>query len=82
MRLTTRLYEVRKASTDAGAAEFTRDPETGVLIQFARSLPDQVYRRLYEIQTFSAPLSGILAWDNDSCDRRCFYKPVPGLHVT
>jgi hypothetical protein len=57
------------------------DSETGVEIQLPPGLPDQAYIRIIQIETPSAPLSGILRWDDDAQDwtdvfagqYRCFY---------
>jgi hypothetical protein len=67
-RLITSLHEARKASRAPQGGVTIRDPESGVVIQLGSDLPDEAYRLLYEIETFSAPLSGILRWDSKAQD--------------
>jgi hypothetical protein len=66
-RLITGLYKAREAS-QAPEGEVTLKEEAVIKILLPSDLPDQAYRRLYEIEDLSAPLSGILRWDNDAQD--------------
>jgi hypothetical protein len=65
-RLIIQLYEARKASRAPQGGVTIRDKETGTLIQLPPDLPNEAYQRLYEIETFSAPLSGLLRWDAEA----------------
>jgi len=75
------LYEARRSSQSPQGGVSIRDSETGVEIQLPPGLPDQAYVRIVQIATPSAPLSGILRWDEDAQDwrdvfagqYRCFY---------
>src|ERR1035441_4822016 len=73
--------EARRSSQSPQGGVSIRDSETGVEIQLPPGLPDQAYIRIVQIATPSAPLSGILRWDEDAQDwtdvfagqYRCFY---------
>jgi hypothetical protein len=80
-KLITDLYEARQASRAPQGGVSLRDSGSEVEIQLPPDLPDAAYRRLCEIENLTAPLSGILRWDNDLQDwtdvfagqYRCFY---------
>lgn len=57
-RLITELYKARKASR-APQGGVTLKEEGGIQVLLPPDLPDQAYRRLYEIEDLSAPL-----WDS------------------
>ena len=79
--LITGLYEARRASRAPQGGVSLRDSTSEIEIQLPPDLPDAAYRRLCEIENLTAPLSGILRWDNDQQDwtdvfagqYRCFY---------
>jgi len=79
--LVTGLYEARRSSESPQGGVSIRDSETGVEIQFPPGLPDLAYIRIVQIESPSAPLSGILRWDENAQDwtdvfageYRCFY---------
>ncbi len=63
--LVKRLYDARDSSPPPQAGGVTlRDPDLDVEIPLPPDLPDQAYRRLYEIVSLDAPLSRTLKWDN------------------
>jgi hypothetical protein len=63
------LYEARQASrAPQGRVSVIRDSASKVAIQLPLDLPDAAYRGLLEIEKPTAPLSGILRWDNDLQD--------------
>jgi hypothetical protein len=66
--LITSLYEARRASRAPQGGVALKNPESRVEIQLPPDLPDDAYRRLWEIDNLTAPLSGILKWDNDRRD--------------
>lgn len=66
-RLITGLYNARQASR-APQGGVTLQEEAGIQVLLPPDLPDQAYRRLYEIEDLSAPLSGILRWDSNAQD--------------
>lgn len=68
MGLVARLYEARKASKAAEGGVTITDRQTGAQILLPPGLPEEAYHRLFEIETVSAPLSGVLRWDNDAQD--------------
>lgn len=80
-KLIAGLYEARRASRAPQGGVSLRDSGSKVEIQLPPDLPDAAYRRLCEIENPTAPLSGILKWDNDLQDwtdvfagqYRCFY---------
>jgi hypothetical protein len=67
-KLITDLYEARQASRAPQGGVSLRDSGSEVEIQLPPDLPDAAYRRLCEIENLTAPLSGILRWDNDLQD--------------
>jgi len=67
-RLITDLYETRRSSQAPQGEVSIEDAETKVKIALPPNLPDQAYRILIEIGNPSAPLSGMLRWDNDAQD--------------
>jgi hypothetical protein len=79
--LITGLYEARRSSQAPEGGVSIRDEEARVEIQFPPGLPDLAYIRIIQIETPSAPLSGILRWNEDGQDwvdvfagqYRCFY---------
>jgi len=79
--LVAALYEARRSSQSPQGGVSISDQETGVEIQFPPGLPDRAYIRIVQIESPSAPLSGILRWDDDAQDwtdvfageYRCFY---------
>jgi hypothetical protein len=66
-KLITGLYTARQASP-APRGGVTLREEGGIQILLPPDLPDQAYRRLYEIEDLSAPLSGFLRWDSEAQD--------------
>jgi len=86
-RLITRLYEARRASRAPQGGVSLRDSSSSLVIQLPPDLPDAAYRRLCEIENPTAPLSGILRWDNDLQEwtdvftgmYRCFYPGCTAL---
>jgi hypothetical protein len=79
--LVTTLYDARRSSQSPQGGVSISDQEAGVEIQFPPDLPDLAYIRITQMESPSAPLSGILRWDNDAQDwtdvfagqYRCFY---------
>jgi hypothetical protein len=67
-RLITGLYEARRTSRAPQGGVVLKDSESRVEIQLPPDLPDEAYRRLWEIENPTASLSGILRWDNDLRD--------------
>ena len=67
-RLITGLDQARRASRAPQGGVTLKDSEPRVEIQLPPDLPDEAYRRLWEIENPTAPLSGILKWDNDLRD--------------
>jgi len=64
----TGLYEARRASRAPQGGVILRGEEEGVQIQLPPDLPDQAYRRLYEIENLEAPLCGVLVWNEEEQD--------------
>jgi len=62
-RVIGRLYEARKDSPAPRGGVTLRELD-GVTIQLPPDLPDEAYRRLFEIEELRAPLSGVLRWDD------------------
>jgi hypothetical protein len=83
--LVAALYEARRSSQSPQGGVSISDQETGIEIQFPPDLPDLAYIRIVQIDSPSAPLSGILRWDGDAQDwtdvfagqYRCFYRGCP-----
>lgn len=67
-RLITDLYEVRRNSQAPRGWVSLRGSGSEVEIQLPPDLPDEAYRRLFEIENPTAPLSGTLRWDSDLHD--------------
>jgi hypothetical protein len=80
-RLIAGLYGARRASRAPQGGVILKDSESKVEIQLPPDLPDEAYRRLWEIDDLTAPLSRILKWDIDVRDwidvftgqYRCFH---------
>jgi len=65
--LITGLYDARSSSqAPEGMVTIIIDEGKRVEIQFPQGLPDQAYIRIVQIAAPSAPLSGILKWDEES----------------
>ncbi len=81
--LITALYQSRKNSrAPEGEVQFS-DPNTRINVHLPAGLPDQAYRRLYEIEHLRAALSGNLVWKDDAQDwvdelQGCLICDYPG----
>ena len=60
------LYEARKGTRAPTGRVSIRITEPPVEIPLPPSLPDDAYRELWEIEKPSAPISGIIMWDNET----------------
>jgi len=86
-RLIAGLYEARRASRAPPGGVVLKESESRVETQLPPDLPDEAYRRLWEIENLAALLSGILKWDNDlrewvdvfTGQYRCFHPGCTGL---
>jgi hypothetical protein len=68
MRLVRALYEARSSSRSPEGAVSIRTSEPPLEIQLPPSLPEAAYRRLWQVETPRAQLSGILMWDDVTQD--------------